>query len=213
MGFATLINLGRITKGGPAVATDMLANLTSLRDAANNVASEQILSNAITAGKINAGAVTTPKIANGALSADATGRAKMAAGFVNQSLIEALAVGTAQIANEAVTVDKMGAGLMLQMFAGSYVGNGSTTGPVITGFGFQPKFVISGIAAEDPLYMGFDGDGATAGFMNARRSNGGAGISGPDAYEITADGFDIKHAVTPNISGKTYYFFALGLNN
>lgn len=60
-----------------------------------------------TVGTIADNAVTTAKIVNGALSADATGRAKMADNFVNSAKILADAVTTVKILNANVTPEKL----------------------------------------------------------------------------------------------------------
>jgi len=64
-------------------------------------------SKAVTVGTVADDAITTAKILNGALSADATGRAKMANNFVNAAKIEADAVTTAKILDANVTLAKM----------------------------------------------------------------------------------------------------------
>lgn len=64
-------------------------------------------SKSVTVGTVADDAITTAKILNGALSADVTGRAKMANGFVNSDKLASDSVITAKILNDNVTLAKI----------------------------------------------------------------------------------------------------------
>src|SRR5688572_15875774 len=67
----------------------------------------EIQDGAIEADHLASNAVTTGKIIDGALTADATGRAKMADGFVNAAKLASDAVTTAKILDSNVTTAKI----------------------------------------------------------------------------------------------------------
>jgi hypothetical protein len=212
MPLATLINIDRIAGGSPAVATDMVANLQSLRDACNGIDAEQINASAITTGKLAASSVITAKIADGALSSDAAGRAKMASLFVTAAKLAADACETAKIKDEAVTVNKIAPSSLVQLATGSYTGNGSATGPSITGVGFTPTAVFILQVSSNKSYFGFTGDGSTALYFGARSLWDNGGGVNADFALVNSDGFDIKLATGPNNNTTTYYYIAFGLN-
>jgi hypothetical protein len=74
------------TDGNRAVTTNHIRDL--------NITTAKINDLAVTTGKINDLAVTTGKINDGALSADSTGRGKMADGFLTQAKLAARATGS-----------------------------------------------------------------------------------------------------------------------
>lgn len=108
MALANLI--GNYTAGQNAIASDVLTDLTSLLTRVNAITSEQINASQVLESHINALAVTTGKIGDGALSADATGRAKMADGYLTRAKMAADAkVSYVQLVDEQVSGTKGGA--------------------------------------------------------------------------------------------------------
>lgn len=208
MAKATLINLDRITDGNPAVASDMKANLQSLRDAVNAIDSEQIAANAVTTGKIASGAVTSDKIASGAATAD-----KLATDAAETAKIKDLAVTTAKLAANAVTAAKT-IGLAAAA-RGQYTGNGGSGDNAVTGLGFTPDFIFINRVNNYDTTAGFKDQAAGSplkGPLINLNGSGATGASHTNAMQYDSGGFTIpsgKGSSEFNGSGITYSWIAI----
>lgn len=133
---------GAYAPNQPADGVALLGDLTALETRINAVTAEQIAAGAVVQSKIAANAVITGKLADGVLSADSSGRAKMADAFITTAKLGALSVDTAALADGAVTLPKIATGsTILQLKVGTFAGNSSTTN-AITGVGFQPDIIF-----------------------------------------------------------------------
>jgi len=85
-------------------------NLTSGHD------HDGVNSKEVTVGTVADGAIETAKIADGALSADATGRAKMANDFISATQLASDAVETAKVKDANITLAKLATTAKVNMF-------------------------------------------------------------------------------------------------
>jgi len=88
-------------------SSQLVNRLTDAFDITDGHDHDGVNSKAVTVGTVADDAITTVKILNGALSADATGRAKMADNFITANKILADAVTTVKILDANVTLAKL----------------------------------------------------------------------------------------------------------
>ena len=213
MGVCTLINLDRLAAGKAAIAADMKTNLQALRDSVNNVEAAQLAAGSVTEAKLATGSVsaaklqtdavetakikalnvTTAKLAASVLSADATGRGKMADGFLTAAKLAA------------------SSGIMYAE-TGSYSGTGSSNNEIDLSGAFKPDLIL--ILREDSqrTFLAARVDStADVGDLRALFSDTTPiGSTFEDAMQYDADGFTlVKTDNFYNASGVTYYYVAI----
>lgn len=92
---------------------------------------------------------------------------------------------------------------------GTYTGNGSTSGPAVTGVGFQPDAVLIVHATNDSVITGFRSQGSGSPVVGPLHGSAGTGTTSGFSTGIQwdADGFTIKTSNSlVNASGVVYTY-------
>lgn len=219
MALAVLTGLGEIVGDGShyIVASDMLSNLTSLRDAANLIDTAQFNGRVVGSTEIKLGNIVTNLLASGVLSADTTGRGKMADGFLTTAKLEddclsADATGRSKMEDGYLTWDKVATGSGLgDIKIGTYTGNGGSGDNAVT--------VATG-HATDIWIASYAGNGNTFFAYPGLSSPAEVTLSGAAAYAAAiqqdANGFTILNgkggpANQFNVTGATYRYISIAL--
>lgn len=183
---------------------------------------------AVGADNIKIDAVTLEKLPDGVFTADAGGRAKVAAGFITGSLLasdivfpdgsvatNAIADGavvTNALAALAATIPKVGAGVA-KIAIGTYAGSNSL--PVtVTSLAFTPTFlVITGGSGLNRVGLSFKTESSgDVGPIHSLWDNGAIGSPFSTAITWTADGFTVTPANNSfNDGGITHVYLALAV--
>jgi hypothetical protein len=183
---------------------------------------------AITSDNLKNGSVILRTMPDGVFTADITGRAKFATGFVNGAMIDpglVLPVGiitTANIADGAVTatqigalaatIAKVGAGVA-KIAIGSYAGSNSVSASV-TGVAFAPDFVLLvGGSTSNQVGVSFRNE-ISGGASPIHTIGSSEAIVFPDstALQWTSDGFVVVPTnYTFNRGSRTHAYLALGV--
>ncbi len=183
---------------------------------------------AITSDNLKNGSVILRTMPDGVFTADLTGRAKFASGFVTGALLDPAlvlpvgiitttniadgAVTTTQLGALAATIAKVGAGVA-KIAVGSFAGSNSVSAS-ISGLAFAPDFVLltSG-TASNTVGIAFRSE-ISGGSSPIHTLNSIEGLNSPDstAMQWTSDGF----VVVPvnynfNRGSRTHTYLALGV--
>ena len=211
MGLATLINLNRLTADQFAIASDMLANLTALRDSVNSIDAAQINANAVTTSAIAALAVTAGKLANNAVGTDNITDLNVTTAKLEANVLTADTAGRGKMADGFLTALKLaaGSGIMQISDVDSYVGDSSAPYPVVTGVGFQPKMLLTWRADVHGLGFYVNSGAVDGGFITQGGTRFASSYDG--YYTMDPDGFTVlKNTGTFfNDNTITHYFQAI----
>lgn len=182
---------------------------------------------AIDSNHIKTSAIILPKLLDGVFTADAPGRAKFAAGFVNSALLDpaitfptgsvneaalaALSVSTGKIQDGAVTLAKLVSTGLAKIAIGSYTGSDSVS-VAVTGLSFAPDFLfLVGGKTSHKTGVSFKAEAtADVGPVHDLWDSSTVGVTDSTAIQWTADGFIVvpfNHDF--NDAGKNHQYLAL----
>lgn len=223
MALAVLTGLDQIVGDGThyIVASDMLANLTSLRDAANLIDTAQFNGRVVGSTEIKLGNIVTNLLATGVLSADTTGRAKMADGFLTTAkladgVLSADSTGLAKMADGFLTFVKTAVGSgMAEVKTGTYSGNGgSGDNDVVVATGHETDLLIMAHSTLGRVYLAMPiiSDPGDVWFLWGDGPAIPAAMAA--AIQQNSDGFTIlsgKGASYMNVNATTFNYISIAL--
>lgn len=183
---------------------------------------------AVGSDNLKLASVILTKFPDGVFTADAAGRAKFAAGFINSALLAADiqfpdgsvtadaiatgAVGTPELAAGAATIPKVGTGVA-KIAAGTFAGS-NTLAVTVNGLAFAPSFlVITAGGTSNRIGIAFKAESSSnTGPIHSLWDSGGVGSPFNTAITWNTDGFTITPANNSfNDGGVTHSYLALAV--
>ena len=206
----------------PIKATHLTALYDDLYDTifSGGISSDQLASSAVIEAKIGASAVTNTKIADGAITlaklSQVGGSEAVDTAAIRNGALSADVTGRAKMADEFVTFAKLYSGSVIAA-SGSYTGDGSSSRAVDISATYDqftsvtPSIVfITRTAGSSGGDLQYRLVGMSA---NVSRRTGGGGDYTTAILSLDSGGFTIGSHTDVNESGSTYQYLAFGIKS